>query len=66
MYSKPQGSKTAVPAGGYPSRKTPIGKKLASPLKPHCGKLVGRVYQVECSPLPWLGRLFTHDDDDER
>src|SRR6218665_657123 len=37
--------------------KTPIGKKVASPLKTHWGKLVGRIFQC---PLAELGVLPSH------
>jgi len=44
-----------MPLSGYPQEKpTSIGKKVASPLKIHWGKLVGRVFQC---PLAELGAL---------
>src|SRR6218665_737287 len=52
--------------GRLPPGKTPIGKKVSSPLKTHWGKLVGRVFQgllAELGVLPRLGRLITHDGD---
>src|SRR6218665_2403675 len=60
MYTRLWWVEDRYAVGRLPPGKTPIGKKVASPLKNPFGKTGG----VGCFPLPCLRRLFTHDDED--
>src|SRR6218665_2393092 len=54
MYTRLWWVEDRYAIGRLPPRKTPIGKKVASPLKTHWGKLVGGIFQC---PLAELGVL---------
>src|SRR6218665_933121 len=54
MYTRLWWVEDRYAIGRLPQEKTPIGKKVASPLKNPLGKLVGRIFQC---PLAELGAL---------